>query len=115
MTPEDEMKYGPNVANIYYHAMRVISGPVPAQVRAQLRLAVKDGILGHLKRDGLKPEIFYHPDHKHSAIERQKREALYSVSCIASVMVSPAQFRDGIEAMGGDVEQELIARSRAAA
>ena len=105
--------YGRNVANILASAMRVINGPVPAQVRAELRLAVKDGVLGHLKRDGLKPEIFFHPSHKNGAIERQNREVLYSVKCIASVMVSPSQFRDGIEAMGGDVEQVLLDRSSA--
>lgn len=101
----------PNVELIRFHGTRVINAPVFAQVRAELRLAVKAGRLGHLKRDGLKPEIFFHPDHKNGAIERQKREAEYSVKCIASVMVSPAQFRDGITAMGGDVEQELLSRA----
>jgi hypothetical protein len=48
---------------------------------------VKAGVLGHLKRDGLKPEIFFHPDHKHGAIERQKAEAMYSAKCIAAVVV----------------------------
>ena len=102
---------GPNAAAIAAAGMRVINGPVFAQVRKELSAAVKAGKLGRLKRDGLKPEIYYHPDHKNGAIERQKREAMHSVSCIASVMVSPAQFRDGIEAMGGDVEKELLART----
>ena len=44
------------------------------------------GVLGHLKKDGLKPEIFYHPDHRNGAIDRQKREAEYAVRCIAGVM-----------------------------
>lgn len=99
--------YGPNVAQILAQGTRVIGGRVPAEVRTQLRAAVRDGVLGHLKKDGLKPEIFFHPDHKHGAIERQKREAEYSVACIAKVMAGPAEVRAGIEAMGGDVLEYL--------
>jgi len=103
-------QYGPNVQNILTRATCVIRGKVPAQVRAELRAAVKAGVLGHLPKDGLKPEVFYHPDHKHGAIELQRREAGYAIGCIASVMASPAQVRDGIEAMGGDVLEELKGR-----
>lgn len=105
--------FGRNVANILAQGTRVIVGRVPAQVRAELRAAVKAGVLGRLKTDGLKPEIFFHPDHRNDAIERQDREAAYSIKCIASVMVSPAEFRAGIEAMGGDVEQVLLGRAKA--
>jgi hypothetical protein len=79
--------YGRNVAQILASGTRVINGRVPAQVRAELRKAVKAGVLGHLKKDGLKPEIYFHPDHKNGAIEMQTRHALYSVKCIASVIV----------------------------
>lgn len=95
--------FGPNVQNILCQGSRVIHGKIPAQVRKELSAAVKAGALGHLKKDGLKPEIFYHPDHKHGAVDRQNREAAYAVSCIASVMTSPADVRAGIEATGGDV------------
>jgi hypothetical protein len=93
--------YGPNVSNILTSGMRVVVGRVPASVRAELRTAVKDGVLGHLKKDGLKPEIFFHPSHKNGAIERQKREAAYSVSCIAGVMATPAEVRAAITASVG--------------
>ena len=96
-------QFGPNVQNILCQASRVIRGSIPARVRKELMAAVKAGALGHLKRDGLKPEIFFHPDHKNGAIERQQREAAYSASCIASVIASPADIRDGIERAGGDV------------
>lgn len=84
--------YGKNVQNILIQGTRVVQSVVPAQVRKELRAAVKAGVLGHLKRDGLKPEIFYHPDHRHGAIERQKREAEYAVSCIARVMAGPEDY-----------------------
>lgn len=78
--------FGPNVANILAKATHVVRGSIPAQVRRELRAAVGAGVLGHLKKDGLKPEIFYHPDHKHGAVERQKREAAYSIQCIKGAL-----------------------------
>jgi len=79
-------EFGPNVQNILIQATRVIRGRIPQQVRRELQAAVKAGALGHLKKDGLKPEIFFHPDHRHGAIERQKREAEYAANCIATVI-----------------------------
>jgi len=101
-----------NVQLIMSEGFRLV-GRMPAEVRKELRAAVKTGVLGHLKKDGLLPEAFFwniHP-HCYSVLDARQREALHSVSCIASVMVSPAQFRDGIEAMGGNVEQVLLARA----
>lgn len=77
---------GPNAENIRAQASRVIVGRIPSQVRAELREAVAAGYLGHIAKDGLLPEIFFAPDHKNGAIERQKREAAYAVKCIAGVM-----------------------------
>ncbi len=81
--------FGPNVTNILVQATRVIRGRIPAQVRKQLMTAVKAGVLGRLPKNGLKPEIFFHPDHKNGAIERQNREAAYSIKCISSVIHTP--------------------------
>lgn len=86
MTSRYTDAFGPNVEQILVQASRVIRGKVPAFIRRELNAAVKAGVLGHLKRDGLKPEIFFHPDHKNGAIERQKREAEYAISCIAKVV-----------------------------
>lgn len=77
--------FGPNVTNILVQASRVIRGRVPAQVRKELMAAVKAGVLGRLKRQGLKPEIFFHPNHLHGAIERQRREFEYSANLIKGV------------------------------
>lgn len=86
--------YGPNVTNILVQATRVVRGRIPAQVRRELMAAVKDGVLGHLRRNGLKPEIFFHPDHRHGAIERQRREAEYAIGNIAKVVVAGAERAD---------------------
>jgi hypothetical protein len=85
-TPDPAYIPGRNAENIRAQASRVIAGRIPAQVRAELRAAVAAGYLGHIAKDGLKPEIFFHPDHKNGAVERQQREAAYSVQCIAGVM-----------------------------
>jgi hypothetical protein len=77
---------GRNAENIRAQATRVIRGSIPRQVRAELMEAVKAGYLGRLKKEGLKPEIFFDPDHKNGAIEQQKREAAYAVKCIAGLM-----------------------------
>jgi len=78
--------FGPNVANILKHGSRIINGKVPAQVRKQLTAAVKAGVLGHMKKDGLKPEIFFHPVHRASAVMIREREAMYAIECIKGVV-----------------------------
>ena len=79
---------GPNVANIIAEGSRVIRGRVPQQVRKELALAVKLGQLSHERRNGLLPEIYYHPNNKVSAMEIRRREMEYGIACIAKCMVS---------------------------
>ena len=105
-------EYGPNVEQILCSASRVIRGRIPLQVRRELQAAVKAGVLGRLAKDGLKPEVYFHPDHKHGAVERQKSEALYAAKCIAGVIASPADVRAGIEQSGGDVLAHAMADLR---
>lgn len=86
-TPDLAYVPGPNAEKIRAQASRVIVGRIPSQVRAELRAAVAAGYLGHIAKDGLLPEIFFAPDHKNGAIERQKREAAHAIECIAKVVV----------------------------
>lgn len=104
--------FGPNVANILKHGTRVVRGRIPAQVRKDLSAAVKAGVLGRLPKDGLKPEIFFHPSHKNGAVERQQREAAYSVQCISGVIASPADVRAGLERSGVDVLEYALNERR---
>lgn len=80
--------FGPNVEQILVRGTRKIISKVPAQVRKELRLAVKAGVLGHMPKDGLKPEMFFHPDRKNSAKEIRQREADYAIQCIAGVSMN---------------------------
>ena len=102
MTNRYTAEYGPNVEQILCQATRVIRGKIPFGIRKELNAAVKEGVLGRLPKKGLAPEIYFHPDHKNGAIERQKNEALYAVKCIATVIDTDAA-RASLEAehLGG--------------
>lgn len=95
--------FGPNVSRILCQGTLVVNGRIPSQVRKELAAAVKAKVLGRLPKDGLKPEVFFHPSRKNSAIDSQNREAAYAISCIVKVVATPAQVREGIEQNGGDV------------
>lgn len=43
-------------------------------VRKALNDAVKRGELGHMKKDGMRPEVYYHPTFKHMAIKARNKE-----------------------------------------
>lgn len=98
---------GPNVEQILIQATRVIRGKIPMQVRRELMAAVKAKVLGRLPKDGLKPEIFFHPDHKHGAVDRQKSEAAYAIGCIATVMAGPEEYKADRAALEARIFQSL--------
>ncbi|MFJ7794677.1 hypothetical protein [Pseudomonas sp. NPDC096950] len=77
---------GPNVESIRNVGVRQIRGRVPVQVRKELMGAVKAGELGRLKRDGLKPEFFFHPEKIQEAIDLQQREAEHSIALLSKVL-----------------------------
>ena len=87
-------EFGPNVSRILCRGELIVRGRIPQQVRKELAAAVKARALGHVAKDGLLPEMFYHPDHKTGAMERRKRAAEYSIGCIAKVIaVKPVEQR----------------------
>lgn len=94
MAYPNDLPFGRNAEQIRCQASRVIRGRMPAEVRRELMDAVAKGFLGRLKKDGLKPEVFFHPDHKNGAIERQRREAEYAVSCVAQVMATDERAKE---------------------
>ena len=56
-----------NVQMILDQRFRLIKNSVPRDIRKALNEAVKKGILGHKKKDGHKPECYYHPTFEHLA------------------------------------------------
>jgi dTDP-4-amino-4,6-dideoxygalactose transaminase len=61
-----------NVQMVRQERFRVVH-KLPASIRKALNAAVKSGQLGHMKKDGVKPEIYYHPTFKHLAIEERNK------------------------------------------
>ena len=58
---------GANIEIIKCERFRLIRSKIPMNIRKSLNKAVKDGILGHIKKDGYKPECYYFPPFKHMA------------------------------------------------
>lgn len=76
-----------NVEMVRAARVRIVSNSIPKQVRKALNDAVKCGKLGHYKKDGNKPEAYFHPNFDYLArsernrIEREAIEALIN-TCI---------------------------------
>jgi hypothetical protein len=71
-----------NVLIVQMMGVRVISNKLPASVRRALNAAVKTGELGHIKKEGLKPEVYHHKNARSRALterERVMRNTLESV------------------------------------
>lgn len=64
-----------NVAMIRARRVFLVTSKVSRDVRNALNDAVKAGNLGHVKKDGHKPEAYFHPDFEvFVAGERNKHE-----------------------------------------
>lgn len=50
-----------NVELVRIQRFRLVTNSLPQDVRRALNQAVKAGTLGHMKKDGHKPECYYHP------------------------------------------------------
>jgi len=70
-----EGKIDGNVACVAYVRTRgyvVITTPISARLRAAYNEGVRNGVLGHLKKQGLLPEAFFNPAFKNAAIKARK-------------------------------------------
>ena len=48
-----------NVMMVLAQRVKLVTSPIPANVRKALNFAVKAGELGHIKKDGNKPECYF--------------------------------------------------------
>lgn len=69
--------------------MQLVTAKIPAQVRKALNNAVKRGTLGHMKKDGHKPEAYYHPTFEHMAHEARRKHESETLKALAGVAVRP--------------------------
>lgn len=61
-----------NIENVRIRRVFLVVGTIPASVRKALNSAVKEKYLCHKKRDGISPEIYYHPCFEYLAIQEVK-------------------------------------------
>lgn len=76
-----------NVQMVLDERFRMVVHRLPREIRKALNDAVKNKKLGHLKKDGLKPEVYYHPNFKYLAIEARNKIAKEKVASIQKVFV----------------------------
>jgi len=60
---------------------------LPAQVRKALNKAVKSGELGHYKKDGHKPEVYFHIDFDNLARQAQNDHERHVRESISKVCI----------------------------
>lgn len=64
-----------NVQMVRNERFRMVVNSLPASLRKALNAAVRSGELGHMKKDGHKPECYFHPTFEYLVkAERLKRE-----------------------------------------
>jgi hypothetical protein len=76
-------------ANVYIVQLmgaRLVVGKIPASVRKALNAAVKAGEIGHIKKDGLKPEAYHHKNGRARALDLIDRHFYQSVEGIKKVV-----------------------------
>ena len=76
-----------NVEKVKMARVQLVTIKIPAPVRKALNNAVMSGELGHVKKNGRKPEAYYHPTFeylvagKRNRHERATLESLKKVCC----------------------------------
>lgn len=74
-----------NVLIVQMMGVRIVT-KLPADVRKALNAAVKAGELGHIKKEGLKPEVYHHKNARAKALEARNRTAADSVKSICKII-----------------------------
>ena len=74
-----------NVFVVQMMGVRVIEGPILSTVRKALNAAVKAGELGHIKKDGLRPEAYHHKNGRANALTERDRIFREKTATIKSV------------------------------
>lgn len=78
-----------NVEKVRMGRVQVVTARLPAQVRKALNEAVKRNYLGHMKKDGNKPEVYYHPTFDYLARHARTEHEQATLNALAGVMAQP--------------------------
>lgn len=74
-----------NIEMVRSERVRVIS-KLPQDTRTQLNNAVKNGLLAHKKKEGHKPEVYFHPSFEHLANAKRNEIAEQSIRNLSKVL-----------------------------
>ena len=75
-----------NILVIRIMGVRLIQAPIPREIRNTLDRAVREGKLGRISKNGLKPEAYHHPNARARAREEQNKVALEAIEKIRLVV-----------------------------
>lgn len=89
-----------NVDMVLAERVRIISGKVPQSVRQSLNQAVRDKVLGHMPKDKLMPEVYYHPAFRDMAVEARWQIARSSIDRISGVVAHESFGNETKESLG---------------
>lgn len=78
-----------NVEMVRMERVRVVT-KLSVDVRKALNTAVKGGQLCHKKKEGRKPEVYYHPNFEHLANEARNRAERETLKALAGVIARPS-------------------------
>ena len=76
-----------NVELVRMQGISVTAGKLTRDLRSALMAAVKDGRLGQLKKDGLKPEVFFHPNSEGTARSARNKAAYQAIEAIKATCI----------------------------
>lgn len=74
-----------NVEMVRMQRVRLVTNRMSAHIRKVLNDAVKAGQLGHMKKDGNKPEAYYHPTFEYLAKAERNAYQLQIISALGKV------------------------------
>jgi cell wall assembly regulator SMI1 len=76
-----------NVEMVRIERVNLILNSIPRDVRNALNKAVKAGYLSHKKKNGLRPEVYYHPDFEYLANEKINNHAESLIEALKKVCI----------------------------
>lgn len=75
-----------NVEMVLARRIVLVTSRLPANIRGAYNAAVKAGELGHVKKDGHKPEAYFHPTFQYLVAGERNAYAASVLRAVASVM-----------------------------
>ena len=90
-----------NIEIVRMMGVRIVSGMLDRRTRTALMAGVRDGRLGHLKKDGMKPEAFFHPNSETNAKDERARISRSGIQAIAACCAGTGKEETGYTAEEG--------------